>query len=128
MLRANLRSGDIALIHGGSSGVGSYAIQRAKAEGARVIATAGSEEKCEFSRCQGADLALNYKTDDWVRRIAEFTRGRGVDVVLDMVAGDYLQRNIDCLALDGRYALISPFRADGRPRLMRSRYYVGVLH
>jgi putative PIG3 family NAD(P)H quinone oxidoreductase len=107
MMRAGLRSGDVALIHGGSSGIGSYAIQRAKAAGAKVIATAGSEEKCAFSKAQGADLAINYKTSDWKEEAMAFTGGKGVDVVLDMVAGEYVQRNIDCLALDGRYALIA---------------------
>jgi NADPH:quinone reductase len=107
MMRAGLRGDECVLIHGGSSGIGSYAIQRAKAEGARVITSAGSQEKCDFCRTIGADLAINYKAEDWPSHVAAFTNGRGVDVVVDIVAGDYVQKNIDCLAPDGRYALIS---------------------
>jgi putative PIG3 family NAD(P)H quinone oxidoreductase len=107
MMRAGLKSGETVLVHGGSSGIGSHAIQRAKAAGATVLTTAGSDEKCDFCRSLGADLAVNYKTADWQPAVMGFTAQRGVDVVLDMVAGGYLQKNLECLALDGRYALIS---------------------
>ncbi len=106
-MRASLASSETVLIHGGSSGIGAHATARAKCAGATVITTAGDSRKCEFSRAQGADHALNYRETDWVEEILKLTNGRGVDVVLDMVGGDYVDRNIRCLADDGRYALIS---------------------
>lgn len=105
--RAQLKEGEKILIHGGSSGIGSTAIQIAKALGAEVITTAGTQEKCAFCKALGADLAINYKSEDWVECTRDFTAGYGVDVVLDMVAGDYIQRNLELLARDGRYALIA---------------------
>jgi NADPH2:quinone reductase len=105
--RAGLSLGETVLIHGGSSGIGSHAIERAKALGAHVIVTAGSEAKCAWCRDLGADLAINYREMDFVAETQKATNGRGVDVVLDMVGGPYVSRNLASLAPDGRYALIS---------------------
>ena len=104
--RGRLAAGESILIHGGSSGIGTTAIQLAHALGARVITTAGSDEKCAACASLGADVAINYRTADFVAAVREATSGRGVDVVLDMVGGDYLQRNIECLAMDGRLVQI----------------------
>ncbi len=106
-MRATLNSAETLLVHGGSSGIGTTAIQLAKAGGAAVITTAGSEEKCEFCRKIGADHAINYKTEDWESMTKDLTGGVGVDVVLDMVAGPYMQKNIDVLGRDGRYVIIA---------------------
>ena len=108
-MRAELRPGETLLVHGGSSGIGSTAIQLARARGATVIATAGSDEKCRFCESLGAS-AINYRGGDWADAVRLLTNDRGVDVVLDMVAGDYLQANLDLLARDGRYALIAFLR------------------
>jgi len=108
--RAYLDRGEWLLCHGGSSGIGTTAIQLAKAFGAHVIVTAGSEEKCGFCRELGADLALNYREADFVEAAKQATDGRGVDVVLDMVGGDYIPRNISCLAEDGRHVSIAFLR------------------
>jgi NADPH2:quinone reductase len=105
-MRARLAAGETLLVHGGSSGIGSTAIQLAKANKASVIATAGSDEKCRFCELLGSDLAINYRTDDWPGEVARLTDDRGVDVVLDMVAGSYAQKNIEALAKDGRYVII----------------------
>jgi NADPH:quinone reductase len=105
--RGRLRAGETALIHGGTSGIGVTAIQLAKAFGARVIVTVGSEDKRKAALRLGADRAVNYREDDFVAAAKEDTQGRGVDVILDMVAGDYTPRNIECLAFEGRIALIS---------------------
>lgn len=105
--RGHLRSGETLLVHGGSSGIGVTAIQLAKAFGATVLATAGSEEKCDACRELGADFAINYRTSDFVAEVNRVTRGRGADVILDMVAGDYIAREIGCLADDGRILLIA---------------------
>ena len=104
--RGRLTSGESILIHGGSSGIGTTAIQLAHALGARVFATAGSAEKCAACEAIGAERAINYREADFVAAIKELTSGRGVDVVLDMVAGDYVQRNIEVLAMDGRLVMI----------------------
>lgn len=104
-LRGGLKAGETALIHGGASGIGTTAIQMAKAFGARVIVTAGSAEKCETCRKLGADLAINYKNSDFVSEIKKF--GGGVDVVLDMVGGDYVSRSIEILNADGRFVSIA---------------------
>ena len=101
-----LKSGETLLIHGGSSGIGTTAIQMAKAMGATVYITAGSDEKCQACLALGADLAINYKTEDFVEEIKTASGGRGVDVILDMVGGAYLQRNLDALATEGRLVLI----------------------
>ena len=99
--RGRLSNGESVLIHGGSSGIGTTAIQLACAFGATVYATAGSDKKCAACERLGA-IAINYRSDDFVRVLHDATSGRGVDVVLDMVGGDYLQRNIDSLAMHGR--------------------------
>jgi len=104
--RAALATGEWLLVHGGSSGIGSTAIQLAVARGARVIVTAGSDEKCRFCESLGA-VAINYRDTDWAAAVMQHTENRGVDVVLDMVAGRYVQQNIDVLARDGRYAIIA---------------------
>lgn len=105
--RARLQAGETLLIQGGTSGIGVTAIQMAKALGARVIATAGSDEKCAACLALGSDHAINYKTQDFVRAVADLTDGQGVNVVLDMVAGAYVARELDCLAEDGRLVIIA---------------------
>ena len=106
-MRAGLRSGESILVHGGSSGIGTTAIQLAKAFNASVIVTAGTDEKCRFCEQLGADHAINYRTEDWENTVRELAGGSGVDVVLDMVAGPYMQKNIDVLGRDGRYVIIA---------------------
>jgi len=105
--RAHLQPGETLLVQGGTSGIGVTAIQLAKAFGARVIATAGSDDKCAACVALGADHAINYRTHDFVAEAKRVTDGRGVDVILDMVAGDYIARELQCLADDGRIALIA---------------------
>lgn len=100
--RGQLRAGERVLVHGGTSGIGSTAIQLAHAFGATVYATAGTDEKCSACRELGADAAINYRTHDFVAEIHALTGGGGVDVVLDIIGGDYLPRNIECLHLHGR--------------------------
>jgi putative PIG3 family NAD(P)H quinone oxidoreductase len=122
--RARLANGEILLVHGGSSGIGLTAIQLGKCFGAQVIATAGSAEKAAFCRDLGADHAIDYRTQDFVAEVARITDGRGVDVVLDMVGGDYVQRNLACLAPEGRLAQIaflqgSRVELDLRPLMLR---------
>ncbi|MFA9201725.1 MAG: NAD(P)H-quinone oxidoreductase [Cypionkella sp.] len=99
--------GETLLVHGGTSGIGTMAIQLAKAFGLTVIATAGSAEKCAACRQLGADLAIDYKTQDFVAEVSAFTKGKGVNVVLDMVSGEYVARNLRCLAEDGRHVTIA---------------------
>ena len=105
--RGRLQAGETLLVQGGSSGIGVTAIQMAKAMGATVIATAGSDDKCAACVALGADHAINYKTHDFVVEAMRLTGGKGVDVVLDMVAGDYVAREIECLAEDGRLVIIA---------------------
>jgi len=105
--RGKLKAGETILIHGGTSGIGTTAIQLARAFGARVLTTAGSEAKCEAARNLGASAAFNYKSEDWVAAARAATGGRGVDMVLDMVGGDYISRNIDLLVVDGRLVQIA---------------------
>jgi NADPH2:quinone reductase len=105
--RGRLQKGETLLIQGGSSGIGVTAIQIAKALGATVIVTAGSDDKCEACRKLGADHAINYRTSDFAEEARKLTGGKGVDVVLDMVAGDYVAREIECLAEDGRLVIIA---------------------
>jgi NADPH2:quinone reductase len=105
--RGRLQKGETLLIQGGSSGIGVTAIQIAKALGATVIVTAGSDDKCEACKKLGADHAINYRTSDFVEKAKELTGGKGVDVILDMVAGDYVAREIECLAEDGRLVIIA---------------------
>ncbi len=103
----HLSAGQSVLIHGGSSGIGTTAIQLARAFGARVFVTAGSAEKCAACVQLGAEAAINYRNEDFVARVQALTEGRGVDVVLDMVAGSYLSRNTQVLARDGRLVVIA---------------------
>jgi putative PIG3 family NAD(P)H quinone oxidoreductase len=105
--RGRLVEGETLLVHGGSSGIGTTAIQLAKAFGSRVFTTAGSADKCEACERLGADRAINYKTEDYGAVIKELTGKKGVDVVLDMVGGDYVQRDIDIMAPDGRRVSIA---------------------
>lgn len=105
--RGRLQAGETLLVQGGTSGIGVTAIQLAKAFGATVIATAGSDEKCAACRELGADHAISYRTQDFSAVARELTGGRGVDVVLDMVAGDYVAREVECLAEDGRLVIIA---------------------
>lgn len=108
--RGGLKSGETILIHGGSSGIGTTAIQLAKAFGATVFTTAGSPEKCAACRDLGADRAIDYRAEDFVEVIKAETEGRGVDLVLDMVGGDYVPRSVDSLAMDGRHVSIAFLR------------------
>jgi putative PIG3 family NAD(P)H quinone oxidoreductase len=108
--RGRLAAGEAILIHGGSSGIGTTAIQLARARGARAFATAGSPEKCAACERIGAERAINYRDADFVRVVRELTGGRGVDVVLDMVGGEYFARNIEALALEGRLVEIATQR------------------
>ena len=105
--RGRLQAGEFLLVQGGSSGIGVTAIQLARAWGATVIVTAGSDEKCAACIELGASHAINYKTQDFVAVVQRITNGRGVDVVLDMVAGDYVAREVECLAEDGRLVIIA---------------------
>lgn len=105
--RAHLQAGEWLLIQGGTSGIGVTAIQMAKAFGATVVATAGSDAKCEACLSLGADFAINYKREDFQTRVLELTNGRGVDVILDMVAGSYVSREVQCLSEDGRLVIIA---------------------
>ena len=105
--RGYARDGEVLLVHGGTSGIGVAAIQLAKAFGLKVLATCGSDDKCAAARGLGADVVINYRMEDFVERVRAETGGRGVDLVLDMVGGDYVQRDLDCLAEDGRVALIA---------------------
>ncbi|MBE0550003.1 MAG: NAD(P)H-quinone oxidoreductase, partial [Rubrivivax sp.] len=104
---ARLQPGETLLVQGGASGIGVTAIQLAKALGSRVIVTAGSSDKCAACLALGADHAINYRTQDFVAETKRRTGGRGADVVLDMVAGDYVGRELECLADDGRLAIIA---------------------
>lgn len=105
--RGRLQAGETILIQGGTSGIGVTAIQMAKAAGATVFATAGSDEKCAAMLALGADQAINYKSADFAEEAKRLTDGKGVDVILDMVAGDYVRREIECLAEDGRLVIIA---------------------
>jgi NADPH:quinone reductase len=105
--RGGLRAGETLLVHGGSSGIGTTAIQLAKAFGARVITTAGSAEKCEACRKLGADVAVNYKSEDFVTAAKAATNGAGADLILDMVGGDYIERNYEAAAVEGRIVQIA---------------------
>jgi putative PIG3 family NAD(P)H quinone oxidoreductase len=104
--RGRLKAGETALFHGGSSGIGTTAIQLAAARGARVFATAGSDEKCRACEQLGAEKAINYKTQDFVAVIKDLTKGRGVDLILDIVGGEYIARDLVALAVEGRLVVI----------------------
>ena len=105
--RASLKAGESLLVHGGSSGIGVTAIQLAKAFGARVLVTVGNAAKAQACLKLGADVAINYREQDFVAEVKAATQGRGVDVILDMVAGDYVARGVQCLADDGRMVIIA---------------------
>jgi NADPH2:quinone reductase len=105
--RGGLKRGETLLVHGGTSGIGTTAIMLAKAFGARVMTTAGSAEKCEACRKLGADVAINYKAEDFVAAVKTATDGKGADVVLDMVGGDYIPRNYEAAAVEGRIVQIA---------------------
>jgi NADPH2:quinone reductase len=105
--RARLLPGETLLVHGGSSGIGTTAIQLAKAFNAQVIVTAGSDAKCEFCKHLGADAAINYKEQDFVEAVARLTEQKGVNVILDMIGGDYFPRNIKCMTDDARLVQIA---------------------
>jgi NADPH2:quinone reductase len=105
--RARLKPGERFLVHGGSSGIGTTAIQMAKSLGSRVFTTAGSAEKCAACQRLGADVAVNYHEQDYVKVLKEATDGQGVDVILDMVGGDYVARNLELAAKDGRIVSLS---------------------
>lgn len=122
--RGHLVRGEALLVHGGSSGIGTTAIQLGRAFGARVLVTAGTTEKCAACERLGAERAVNYEEEDFVAVVKELTEGRGVDVILDMVAGSYIPRNIECLAREGRLVLIAflggtKAEVDFRPVLQR---------
>jgi putative PIG3 family NAD(P)H quinone oxidoreductase len=126
--RGRLQAGEWLFLHGGTSGIGTTAIQLAAARSAHVLATAGSDEKCDACRRLGAKQAWNYRSDDWVARVKEATGGRGADVVLDMVGGDYTPRNLDALATEGRLVQIaflkSPQVTLDLSQVMRRRLWV----
>ena len=126
--RGRLTAGEILLVHGGTSGIGTTAIQMAVSSGARVIATAGTSEKCAACLRLGAERAVNYRDEDFVAACRDLTGGRGVDVVLDMVGGDYTQRNLDAMAVEGRLVQIaflkSPKVEIDLSRVMRQRLTV----
>jgi putative PIG3 family NAD(P)H quinone oxidoreductase len=104
---AHLQAGETLLVHGGTSGIGTFAIQLARACGIRVLTTAGSPDKCKRAEAIGAAVAINYRSSDFVSAVREDTSGRGVDVILDIVGGDYLARNLDALAPDGRLVVLA---------------------
>jgi NADPH2:quinone reductase len=107
MMRSQMKPGEWVLVHGGTSGIGTTAIMLAKAFGAHVITTAGSDDKCAAAKKLGADVAVNYRTSDFVEATKTATGGRGADVILDIVGGDYIDRNFDAAADQGRIAQIS---------------------
>jgi NADPH:quinone reductase-like Zn-dependent oxidoreductase len=105
--RGALKPGETLLVHGGSSGIGTMAIQLAKALGSKVIVTVGSKDKADACLKLGADHAINYKTEDFVEAVKKFTVGNGANVILDMVGGDYIDRNYEAAAIDGRIVQIA---------------------
>jgi NADPH:quinone reductase len=126
--RGRLKAGETILIHGGTSGIGTTAIQLAKAFGARVLATAGTDAKCQATRALGAEQAFNYKTQDWVAEAKRVTGGDGVNVILDIVGGDYIARNLDLLSMEGRLLQIA-FLKTGKAEIdfsvmMRKRAWI----
>jgi NADPH2:quinone reductase len=125
--RGGLKAGETLLIHGGSSGIGTAAIQLAKAFGARVITTAGSPEKCEACRRLGADVAVNYKTEDFVAAAKDATGGAGAELIVDMVGGDYIARNYEAAAVEGRVVQIA-FQGSTRATVDFRRIMLKRLH
>ena len=122
-MEAGFQPGETVLIHGGASGVGTAAIQLVKGAGGRVITTAGRPDKVETCLDQGADLAINYRTEDFAARTREFTQGAGVDVILDMVGAEYLERNVSLLKLKGRLVFISTL--SGAEAMVDIRHLMG---
>jgi NADPH2:quinone reductase len=125
--RGALKSGETLLVHGGSSGIGTTAIQLAKHFGAKVIVTAGSPEKCDACRKLGADVAVNYKTEDFVEKVKTATDGKGADVILDMVGGDYIARNYEAAAVEGRIVQIA-FMGGAKAEVNFQRIMLKRLH
>lgn len=125
--RGALKSGETLLVHGGSSGIGTTAIQLAKNFGARVIVTAGSGDKCDACRKLGADVAINYKTEDFVAATKAATDGKGADVILDMVGGDYIERNYEAAAVEGRIVQIA-FQGNPQANVNFTRIMLKRLH
>ena len=115
--RGRLAAGEAALFHGGSSGIGTTAIQLASARGARVLVTAGSDEKCRACEALGAERAINYRTEDFVAVAQAHTGGRGVDLILDIIGADYFPRNLAALAVDGRLVQIGLMGRGGPPAI-----------
>jgi putative PIG3 family NAD(P)H quinone oxidoreductase len=127
--RGRLQAGETVLVHGGTSGIGTTAIQLAVARGARVFATAGTNEKCRACEQLGAERGINYRTDDFAQVVKELTGGRGVDVILDHIGGDYFGKNVSALALEGRLCVIGLMGGSGSAaidlgRLLRQRLTV----
>jgi NADPH2:quinone reductase len=124
-MRASVNSGDWVLVHGGTSGIGTTAIMLAKAFGAHVVTTAGSTEKCAAAKKLGADVAVNYKTEDFVAATKEATAGKGANLIVDIVGGDYVDRNYDAAAEQGTIAQVSftgpPKATANFANLMRKR-------
>jgi NADPH2:quinone reductase len=125
--RGGLKAGETLLVHGGSSGIGTAAIRLAKNFGARVFVTAGSAEKCEACRKLGADLAINYKTEDFVAAVKQATDGKGAEVILDMVGGDYIERNYEAAAVEGRIVQIA-FQGSAKATVNYMRLMLKRLH
>jgi NADPH:quinone reductase len=125
--RGGLQKGETLLVHGGTSGIGTTAIQLAKQFGARVIITAGSDEKCEAAKKLGADVAVNYKTMDFVAETKKATNDKGADVILDMVGGDYIARNYESAAVEGRIVQIA-FQASTKATVDFRRIMLKRLH
>ena len=127
--RGGLKAGEWILVHGGTSGIGTTAIMLAKAFGAKVIATAGSDEKCDACRGLGADFAVNYRTTDFVEAVKQATDGHGADVVLDIIAGSYVERNWQAAAVEGRILQVSvlegPATVDFRRLMMKRLTHTG---
>jgi NADPH2:quinone reductase len=125
--RGALKSGETLLVHGGTSGIGTTAIQLAKAFGAKVITTAGSPEKCEAARKLGADLAINYRTEDFVAMTKDATGGKGAEVILDIIGGDYIERNYEAAGVEGRIVQIA-FQGSPKATVNFTRIMLKRLH
>lgn len=126
-MQARLAEGETVLVHGGGSGIGTFAMQLARCLGARVLVTAGSEAKRERCRCLGADVAIDYRGDGFVESVLEATGGRGFDVVLDMVAGDMIARNVAVMAPYGRHVTIGVMGGAHEARVPVNRMLAGNL-
>jgi NADPH2:quinone reductase len=126
--RGGLKPGETLLIHGGSSGIGTMAIQLAKAFGSRVIVTVGSKDKANACLKLGADVAINYKTEDFVEAVKTATNGAGANVILDMVGGDYIDRNYDAAAVEGRIVQIAFLSGQPKASVNFAKLMVKRLH